>query len=161
MREHPERCEIPYHEYRAIDRLLRAHVDQYNDRVKAMVAFGDLVTTGNTFDIDLLEIVEGWDDKRFGRFTRTDELPLRGELRLYFLTPQEFQNPEVIQEAEERQWVKQLLERVRQSYEIVMESPPGWAQQVLDRSRVYSTVTPPPSGAIQYPDPYRLPKRGK
>ena len=161
MPENTERHEISYHEYRVIARLLRAHVDEYPDRVKAMVAFGDLVTRGDTFDIDLLEIVSGWKDKRFGRFSRSEDLPLRGELRLYVLTPQEFEDPSVIQEPEERRWVVELLERVRRGYEVVMESPPGWAQQALDRNRAYSTITPPPSGFIEDTDPFKLTRRGK
>jgi hypothetical protein len=161
MQENTERHQISYHEYRVIARLLRAHVDEYQDRVKAMVAFGDLVTRGDTFDIDLLEVVEGWEEKRFGRFSRAEDLPLRGELRLYFLTPREFEDPSVIQVPEERKWVEELLERVRQGYEVVMESPPGWAPRVLDRSRVHATFTPPPSGAIQDTDPFRLTTKRK
>jgi hypothetical protein len=103
MSVNTERREIPYHEHFIIVRLLRAHMDEYPGRVKALVAFGDLVTGGDTFDIDLLEIIEGWEGKRFGRFSRTEDLPLRGELRLYFLTLQEFQNSSVVQEPEERQ----------------------------------------------------------
>jgi hypothetical protein len=161
MQENTEQHEISYHEYRVIARLLRAHADEYRNRVKAMVAFGDLVTSGDTFDIDLLEVVEDWEDRRFGRFSRSEDLPLRGELRLYFLTPQEFENPSVIQEPEERRWVVELLERVRQGYEVVMESPLGWAQQVLERNRVNSTIAPPPSGFIEETDPFRLTRKGK
>jgi hypothetical protein len=161
MQENTERREIAYHEYRVIARLLRAHVDEYQDRVRAMVAFGDLVTSGDTFDIDLLEVVEGWEDRRFGRFSRSEDLPLRGELRLYFLTPQEFEDPSVIPEPEEQRWVVELLERVRRGYEVVMESPPGWARRVLDQIRVYSTITAPPSGFLGDTDPFRLTRKAK
>jgi hypothetical protein len=161
MRENTVRHEISYHEFHIIARLLRAHVDEYQDRVKAMVAFGELVTSGDTFDIDLLEVVEGWEEKRFGRFSRTEDLRLRGELRLYFLTPKEFEDPSVIRSPEERKWVEELLDRVRQGYEIVMESPLGWAQRVLERSHLQSPVTPPPSGSIENRDPFSLTRKGK
>ena len=161
MQENTERHEISYHEYRVIARLLRAHVDEYHDRVRAMVAFGELVTSGETFDIDLLEVVEGWEDRRFGRFSRSEDLPLRGELRLYFLTPEEFEDPSVIQEPEEQRWVVKLLDRVRRGYEVVMESPLGWAQRVLDQNRVYPTITPPPSGFLGDTDPFRLTRKAK
>lgn len=161
MQENTEQGEISYHEYRIIARLLRAHVDVYQERVKAMVAFGDLVTGGDTFDIDLLEVVDGWEERRFGRFSRTEDLPLRGELRLYFLTPEEFKDPSVIPEPEEQRWVVELLARVRRGYEVVMESPPGWARRVLNQNRVYATITPPPSGFLGDTDPFRLSKKEK
>src|ERR1051326_3929802 len=108
MQENTERPEISYHEFRIIARLLQAHTEEYRDRLKAMIAFDDLVTRGDTFDIDLLEIIEGWNDRRFGEFARTADLPLRGRLRLYFLTPEEFESPAVIEEPEERKWVEDL-----------------------------------------------------
>jgi hypothetical protein len=126
-----------------------------------MVAFGDLLTQENAFDIDLLEIVDGWEERRFGRFVRQEDLPLRGELRLYFLTPEEFTNPAVIERPEERKWVEELLDRVRQGYEIVMDSPPGWLRQILERAPIHSTLTPPPSGSVGFTDPSRLVKKGK
>lgn len=161
MRENTDLHEISYHEYRVIARLLRAHLEAYQDRLKAMVAFGDLVTTGETFDIELLEIIEGWEDKRFGEFSRSEDLPLRGSLRLYFLTPEEAENPAVIEDAEEQKWVRELLERVRKGYEVIMESPPGRARRLLDQVGLHSTLTPPPSGSVTFTDPYKLPASRK
>jgi hypothetical protein len=151
---------ISYHEYRVIAQILRDHVDEHQTRLRAMVAFGELVTQPGTVDIDLLEIVEGWHGKRFGAFSSSAELPLRGELRLYFLTPEEFADPTVIQELEERRWVEDLLRRVRQGYEVIMEIPPGYVQSVLERGRTVSTLTPPPSGATPTRTPFDFIRSG-
>jgi hypothetical protein len=78
------------------------------------------------------------------------------ELRLYFLIPEEFTNPAVIERPEERKWVEELLDRVRQGYEIVMDSLPGWLRQILERAPIHSTLTPPPSGSVGFTDPSRL-----
>jgi hypothetical protein len=157
-----QRQEISYHEYRVIAHLLRAHLKEHQNRLKAMIAFGDLVTRGDTFDIDVLEIVEGWEGTRFGRFSGPAELPLRGELRLYFLTPEVFENPVLIEDPEERRWVEDLLDRVRAGYEIITELPSGWVRSVLDRPEPrYSPLTPPPSGVVQFDDPYLLTRKGE
>jgi hypothetical protein len=151
---HPE---IPYQEYRVIAHLLRAHVAQHGQHLQAMIAFGDLVTRGDTFDIDLLEIVEGWTGKRFGEFPGSIDLPLRGRLRLYFLTPEVFRDPERIEDREERQWVEDLLARVREGYEIIVEAPNGTASQVLHAPQGWiSTFSGPPSGSVIFDDPYKL-----
>jgi hypothetical protein len=155
-----ERREIPYEEYRVITHILRRHLEQYQDRLRAMVAFGDLLTQWDEFDIDLLEIIEGWDDKRFGQFSGQADPALRGKLRLYFLTPEEFENPAVIQEPGERKWVEDLLERVRQGYEVMTESSPGWVRRGLERARFSSTFTAPPSGSVEFTDPYTLNRKG-
>jgi hypothetical protein len=156
MQDSTELREISYHEYRIIARLLQAHVDQYGDRLKAMIAFGGLLTQWDVFDIDLLEVIQGWEGKRFGEFSAEADPALRGKLRLYFLTPEEFENPAIIGETEERKWVQELLERVRQGYRIITESPPEWAQRVLERARFASTFTAPPSGSVEFADPYKL-----
>jgi len=57
MEPSTERAEISYHEYRVIAHLLRAHVAEHQNRLRAMIAFGDLITGANAFDIDLLEVV--------------------------------------------------------------------------------------------------------
>jgi len=138
--------EISYHEYRVIARIVEAHYREYQRGLKAVVAFGSLVTQGNTTDIDLLEIVEGWQGLNQWMFSGTTDLPLRGQLRLYFLTPEEFVDPAAIPDAEQRAWVEQLLERVRQGYEIITQSPAEWAQQILEQGKRGPVPAPPPSG---------------
>lgn len=149
---------IHYEEYRALGRLLEAHVDAHRGRLRAMVVFGDLVTTSQTYDIDVLEVVEGWDSSRQGRlgeFQSTAELPLRGRLRLYFLAPHEFENTGSIPDEEERRWVHDLRERVARGYEILLEIPPGYARRTLEGVRGTSTLTAPPSGMVASADPLR------
>lgn len=152
--------EIPYHEYRIITLLLRAHLVELRGRLKAAIAFGELLVQPDAFDIDLLEIVEGWEDKRFGQFADLPDPSPRGTLRLYFLTPEEFQNPRVIPDPEERQWVEELLNRVRQGYEVVTETDPGWVRRVLDRTEGHSSLLAPPSGSVEFRDPYQLLQKG-
>src|SRR5437879_2948813 len=115
--------EIPYHEYRAIAQLLRAHADEHQGRLRAMIAFGDLVTR-ESVTIDLLEVVDGWKGKRLWPFSSTPELPLRGQLRLHVIATEEFEDPTVIQDPAERDWVSELLERVRSGYEVIMDTTP-------------------------------------
>jgi hypothetical protein len=148
---------ISYHEYRVIARLLRAHADEHQSRLRGMVAFGDLITRGDSFDIDILELVEGWDGARFARFSGPADPPLRGELRLYILTPEVFEDPALIEDHVERPWVEDLLARVRQGYEIIMEIPPGWVARVLNREEpVHASLTAPPSGSLELGDPYQV-----
>ena len=149
---------IPYEEHRIIGRLLRAHVDAYAQRLRAVVAFGDLVGSGQTYDIDLVEVVEGWKAPEMGRLARfenSSELPLRGQLRVYFLAPEEFEDPRVIDDDADRGWVEDLLERVARRCEIVMEIPPGYARRILERRWDASTLASPPSGYVSTVDPLR------
>jgi hypothetical protein len=155
MIEETDLYRIPYEEYRAIGRLLRAHADAHGDRLRAVVAFGALVTTGQTYDIDLLEVVEGWQDGRVGEFKSSAALPLRGQLRLYFLTPRDFEEPAAIEEEKEQRWVEALLARVVQGYEIVLETPPGYARRALERERSGHNLPPPPQGYVGWSDPLR------
>jgi hypothetical protein len=161
MQENTERRQIPYHEYRVIAHLLRAHVGQFGERLKGMVAFGNLLTRPDAYDIDLLEIIEGWEDKRFGEFDASADPGLRGKLRLYFLTPEVFENPAIVEDREERKWVEELLERVRHGYEIVTESPPESVRRILDQTGAHSTFTAPPSGSVQFADPFELSTKGQ
>jgi hypothetical protein len=147
---------IPYEERRAIGKLLDAHFDAYKGRLRAMIVFGDLVTTGQTYDIDLLEVVDGWSSSqqgRLGEFRSSADLPLRGRLRLYFLAPQEFEHPEQILDERERRWVYDLRDRATRGYEIILESPPGYARRVLEAGLGISTLTAPPSGRLASADP--------
>jgi hypothetical protein len=155
--EHSKTREIPYHEYGIIADLLRAHAKEHAGQLKAMLAFGDLVTQGNTHDLDLLELVEGWDGKLFAEFHSSTDLPIRGQLRLYFLRPEHFCNPDLILDAADRQWVKTLLERIRQGYEVIMELPPGLVRGLIARQTAgSSTLTAPASGSVEITNPYEL-----
>jgi hypothetical protein len=157
MEPNRELREIPYHEYLVIAQLLRAHLGEYGERLRAMIAFGNLLTTGNSAVIELLEVVEEWRDKRLWQFSSTEELPLRGQLRLYFLTPEEFEDPSVIQDAEERKWVEELLQRVRRGYEVIMGKDREWVSEVLDGS---PTISSPPSGMGHSPSALALTPSG-
>ena len=56
---------IPYQEYRAIDELMGTHPQKLKSSLKALIAFGEIVATGGSQDINLLEIVAGWQGPRY------------------------------------------------------------------------------------------------
>ena len=120
---------ILYDEYHAINTLMHAHLQTHEGGLRALVAFGDLVTRSGTFDIDLLEVVTGWQGQTSVAFTSSAELPLRGQLRLHLLTPEEFEHPENLKRFSKRR----LMDRVREGYEVIYEDPPGYARNVLAR----------------------------
>lgn len=151
-----EGSRIPYEEYRAIVRLMHGHVDAHSGRLRAIVAFGDLVTRGGTFDIDLLEVVEEWTGPRMAIASATAELPLRGRLRVYILTPEEFEDPTAESEQQESRWISELLERVRQGYEIILQIPPGYAREVLDAGATTAIGVPPGDKLVTLSDPLRF-----
>lgn len=121
---------IPYDEYHAITTLMHAHLQTHEGRLRALIAFGDLVTRGGTLDIDLLEVVEGWQGQTSVAFASSAELPLRGQLRLHLLTPEEFERPENLKRFSK----KRLMDRVRAGYDVVYEDPPGYARNILAQS---------------------------
>ena len=120
---------IPYEEYKAINELVHAHLHTHNGKLRALIAFGETVTRGGTFDVDLLEVVDGWEGQSSVTFSSSEALPLRGQLRLHLLTPEEFEESDGGMHLTE----KRLLERVREGYEIVYEAPPGYARNTFAR----------------------------
>jgi len=120
---------IPYEEYKAICELMHAHLKTRDGQLRAMVAFGDILTRGGTYNIDLLEVVEGWQGPRSVVFASSPELPLRGQLRLYLLTPAEFERPESFTDLSTRS----LMERVREGYDVIYETPSSYARDILSQ----------------------------
>lgn len=116
---------IPYQEYRAISELMNAHPPEMDGKLRALIAFGEIVATGESYDINLLEVVEGWAGPRHVSYGSTAALPLRGRLNLYLLTPKEFEQP--------TETVLELLTRIRQAYAILLEEPNDYAQQVMSQ----------------------------
>ena len=130
MREQ-ETVRIPYDEYRAIGEIFRAHLTAHEKQLRAVVAFGPLVTQGGTLDIDLLEIVDGWKEPSAVTFRSTAALPLRGLLRLYIFSTQDFEQPSRIRDAETRLLRNDIFARVQQGYEVIYENPLGSVAKVL------------------------------
>ena len=130
-----EQVRIPYDEYKAIGELMRAHLRTHEGQLRAMIAFGDLVTRGNTYDIDLLEVVEGWQGPSSVVFASSAELPLRGQLRLYLVTAEEFEQRDGMGGVLERN----LMDRVREGYDIIYEDPPAYALDTLAHRKLRVT----------------------
>lgn len=130
---------IPYDEYKVIGELMHAHLKTRGGQLRAMVAFGDILTRGGTYNIDLLEVVEGWQGPRSVVFASSPELPLRGELRLYLLTPEEFEDG--VSKAASKN--RDLLNRVREGYDIIYESPAGYVRHLFAQGITVGTAVNP------------------
>jgi hypothetical protein len=146
---------IPYIEYRTIWNLVQAHIEEYEGRLRAAVAFGPLVSAGFPNDIELLEVVDDWEGPMLQSFTGSAALPLRTQLRLYILPSEEFQHPESITDPEERRWVEELVNQVAEEHELIWENPVLFARRVLTLQRGTSTLNTPPSGSVIGGDPLR------
>ena len=159
MLQEVETVRIPSQEYRAITDLMHAHYDAHQGKLRALIAFGELVTSGNTFDIDLLEVVAGWQEPGLAAFSSSSELPLRGRLRLYLISSRDFEDPLAVSDPAQKQWVIDLLSRVHQGYEIVLEDPPGYAIRELAHG---VPLSPPSSstGVFTNGDPLRFLNKG-
>ena len=130
---------IPYEEYKAITELMHAHVRTHEGQLRAMVAFGDILTRGGTYDIDLLEVVEDWQGPKSVVFASSPELSLRGQLRLHLLTPEEFEDgvgrPGAASQG--------LMARVREGYDIIYESPAGYVRNLFAQGVRYGLSSNP------------------
>lgn len=140
---YPDPVIIEYIEMRAIVDLMESHIEEFKDKLKLMLAFGDLVTSGNTYDVDLLEVIDGWDGPSQAIFPSTTDFPLRGQLRLHILTPQEFENAHGIEDSKERDWALQLLESVRKGFKIIYENPSRYLDSVWNRAEIETTGIDP------------------
>ncbi len=130
---------IPYLEYRVIGRLLDAQPQAVNGQLRALIAFGELVATGNSYDLNLLEVVTGWQGPRSVSYGSTEALPLRGRLNLYFLTPEEFEHPAAAAPAGQTIPSLTLLRQVQPAYAVLLENPSDYANQVLSRPDFFSS----------------------
>ena len=129
-----EAVRIPYTEYRAAGELLRAHLKTHEKQLRALIAFGPLVTRGSTYDIDLLEVVDGWAGPHFVTFRSTTELPLRGLLRLNVVSTQDLETPSHISDTNTKRHLDEVLIRLQQGYEVIYENPFGFIERVLSRA---------------------------
>lgn len=124
---------IAYEEYRAIAQLRRLHPETHGGQLRALIVFGDLVATGQSYDINLLEVVEGWEGPRHVSFGSTHDLPLRGQLHLYFLLPSEFERPSNVSVPGQPWSSADLLTQVRKAYAIMLEEPNDYATGIMAR----------------------------
>ena len=131
MNNDMEQVVIPYFEYSAINELIHAHLEEFGNALKAVIVFGPLVTTGNTFDIELLEVIQGWQGLPRYQADTTPELPLRGKLFLNLLSDTEFAS---FTRARLRGKTR-LREQVLKGYEVVFEFPAGYARDILTEAK--------------------------
>jgi hypothetical protein len=122
--------EISYFEYKVINELMHSHSKELGESLRAIIVFGALKTAGGTFDIELLEVIDGWQGPPQMQSASSAELPMRGRLYLSFVSAQDFEaicsHP-----AQQKGTLSELLKRVLEGYEIVYEVPTGYARQLL------------------------------
>ena len=122
---------IPYAESKVITELMREHPKVHRDKLRALLVFGSLVSSGSPYDINLLEVVQDWEGPRRMRFNSTPVMPLRGHLNLYFLRPEEFEQPSYMCLPGEHWSSADLLTQVRNAYTIMLENPLNYAYNVM------------------------------
>ncbi len=135
MQSEVERREIPYFEYRAINQVVHGHIDELGDTLQAIIAFGPLVTRGDTHDIDLLEIVKGWQGPSKYQAASSPNLPLRGNLYFNFVSSDDLHrfaaNSLMTEDNQKQIYIQKLMEDVLEGYEVVYESPVGFVRDML------------------------------
>ncbi len=115
---------ISYFEYKVINELMHSHVEEFGNDLRAIIAFGPLVTGGETFDIELLEVVNQWQGPEFMPFSSTSSLPMRGRLLLHFLSTADFENLL-------KRDAQNLVNLLAKGYKIIYEVPAGYARHIL------------------------------
>lgn len=118
---------ISYFEYKAINELMHAHSAEFGRDLRAIIVFGPLLTGQETFDIDLLEVVDNWQGPQTMTFDSTPSLPLRGTLRLHFLPSATFEDLMTQKD-------QSLPDLLRDGYHVVYEVPAGYARNILVHS---------------------------
>ena len=118
---------ISYFEYKAINELMHAHIDEFGKNFRAMIAVGPLVTGEATFDIELIEVIDKWAGPASLSFSSTPGLPLRGTLLLHFLSSAAFESIS----SNEQPLLNGLL---REGYAIIYEVPTGYVRRTLTQS---------------------------
>lgn len=115
---------ISYFEYKVINELMHAHIEEFGADLRAIIAFGPLVTGRETFDIELLEVINGWQGPEFMPFGSTSSLPTRGKLLLHFLPTKDFENL-LLRDSQD------LTDLLREGYKIIYEVPAGYVRHIL------------------------------
>jgi hypothetical protein len=131
---------IPYDEFDALTKLCDAHLRLLDNKLLAVVAFGDTLRSTQTHDIEVLEVVKDWDGPNSASFDSTAQLPLRGRLNIFFISPEEFEAPLSIEDKADRLSVLTLMEDVLEGYVVIHEHRTRYVEQCLSKSvRPYRT----------------------
>lgn len=115
---------IAYFEYKVINELMHSHIREFGDKLRAVIAFGPLVTGENTYDIELLEVVDHWQGAEVLQADSSNDLPMRGKLFLHFLATGEFENLL-------RRDNQGLTDTLRMGYKVIYEVPAGYVRHIL------------------------------
>ncbi len=142
--------EIPYFEYKAINSLVHSHVEELGTGLRAIIVFGALKTVGETYDIELLEVVDDWQGLPKYQAGSTSDFPMRGKLYMDFLPSGDFDKVGLGPESQQTQ---ELIDKVLRGYEIVYEVPTGYARHILRRAQESRESL---AGGERLADPRRL-----
>ncbi|HEY3330701.1 MAG TPA: hypothetical protein VGK19_11805 [Capsulimonadaceae bacterium] len=127
----PSQPRIPGYENNAIVKLTAEHSQALGDKLRAVVVFGPLLSDNGSLNIDMLEVVDDWDGPGAVSFASTNELPLRGDLTIYFVKRQDIEDPHGIEDASHKNWLIDILDEVRKAYMVVVDYPMGYFSQQL------------------------------
>ncbi len=147
------RNDIPYFEYRAINQIVHEHLKTLGDTLRAVIAFGPMVTSGDTHDIDLLEVIENWQGPSRLQSESSANLPMRGKLYLNFLSLQDFLSA-ASPSASQTLGAQELIGRVLDGCEIIYEQPAGFARGVIAQATANLKQR---QGGELLPNPLELP----
>lgn len=82
-------------EYLIVNKLIETHRKLHKDKFVAAIVYGPLAKRESTSDINILEIVEGWQKAEVNleaiNFGVARELLQRGKLRLLLIAPEELE----------------------------------------------------------------------
>ena len=148
---------IPYREFDTLAKLIEAHLRDEKNKLRAAIAFGDILTDETSHDVDLLEVFDAWQGMPYAEFDSSADLPLRGKLRLYFLSSEDFENPNAIKDEARRNWTKELLQIVWQAREVIISSPLNYVESALSPVKLLTFDAPKPEpNASPITNPYKL-----
>ena len=126
---------ISYFEYKVINELMHAHVAELGKTLRAIIVFGKLKTEGGTFDIELLEVVDGWEGPPRVQSGSTADLPTRGKIYFYFMSSADFEQAVMRGPAAaygvDADDADRLLARVLEGYEVIYQVPAGYVRELF------------------------------
>ena len=126
----------------------------------AIIAFGKLKTEGGTFDIELLEVIDGWQGPARFQSESSADLPMRGKIYFHFMSSADFErealrNPSGARAGdggEDQKEADDLLAQVLEGYEIIYQVPAGYVRELFSAVRAAQQSQ---AGGIFLSDPRR------
>ena len=93
---------------------MHTHSDEMGKDLRAVIVFGDLITVGETFNIELLEVIDTWTGPDSFYASSSAEVPMRGKVFFHFLSTLQFEDGIKKGNAASNARTITLIERVRE-----------------------------------------------